>query len=186
MSAYNAYSDQELAALLKGRDRLAFTEIYNRYFELLYLQALKKLKDEHEAEDLIHDLFITVWERAADIALKVTLSAYLYKAVKNKVINVLAHRHIKTNYLDSLQQYIDAGVYNTDEAVRVKELAHQIEEEVSRMPKKMREVFQLSRDANLTHKEIAKQLGISDKTVKKQVGNAIKILRDNINFTVLW
>jgi RNA polymerase sigma-70 factor (ECF subfamily) len=186
MAAYSTFTDAELTTLLKEGDRAAFTEIYNRYFELLYLHALKKLKDEDEVEDLIHDLFIALWERASEIQFNVNLSAYLYRAVKNKVINTLAHSHIKTNYLESLQEYIDAGVYNTDEAVSVKELAQQIEQEVSRMPKKMREVFQLSRNSNLSHKEIAEQLGISDKTVKKQVGNAIKILKDNINFTVLW
>jgi len=186
MGTYSNYSDHELAALLKQRDRVAFETIYNRFFEVLFLHALKRLKDEDEAEDLIHDLFATLWDRAADIEFNLNLSAYLYRAVKNKVINALSHRHIKTNYLDSLQAHIDAGVYNTDEAIRVKELAEQIENEVSRMPKKMREVFQLSRNFNLSHKEIAEQLGISDKTVKKQVGNAIKILKENINFTVLW
>jgi RNA polymerase sigma-70 factor (ECF subfamily) len=186
MTIYNTYSDLELTALLKEGNRVAFTEIYNRYMELLFLHAVKRLKDEDEAEDLIHDLFASLWERATELQFNVTLSAYLYKAVKNKVINALTHRHIKTNYLESLQSYIDAGVYPTDEAIRVHELALQIEKEVDRMPKKMREVFQLSRNSNLSHKEIAEQLGISDKTVKKQIGNAIKILKDNINFNVLW
>jgi DNA-binding CsgD family transcriptional regulator len=54
------------------------------------------------------------------------------------------------------------------------------------MPKNMHEVFLLSRNANLSHKEIAEQLGISDKTVNKHVGNVIKILKDNINFSVFW
>jgi RNA polymerase sigma-70 factor (family 1) len=186
MADYSIYNDQELATLLYRGDRFAFTEIYNRYFELLYLHALKKLKDEQEAEDLIHDLFIALWERPPEVNFNVNLPAYLYRAVKNKVINALAHRHIKTNYLESLQEYIDAGLYTTDEAVIVRELAEQIEKEVNRMPKKMREVFQLSRNSNLSHKEIAEQLGISDKTVKKQVGNAIKILKDHINFMMLW
>lgn len=186
MTSYSAYTDQELMALLKDGDSMAFTEIYNRYFELLYLHALKRIKEEDESEDLIHDLFIRIWEKRAELVFNTTLSAYLYKSVKNRVINALSHQHIKTNYLDSLQEYIDAGVYCTDEAVRIRELAHQIEREISRMPKKMQEVFQLSRNANLSHKEIAERLGISDKTVKKQIGNAIRILRDNINFTVLW
>ncbi|WP_256003399.1 MULTISPECIES: RNA polymerase sigma factor [Pedobacter] len=186
MTDLGTYGDQDLLQMLREGNRDAFTEIYNRYMELLYLHARKRLKDEDEAEDLIHDLFITIWEKRSELNFGGALSAYLYRAVKNKVINALAHRHIKTNYLDSLQQYIDAGDFNTDEAMRAKELAEQIEKEVSRMPRKMQEIFLLSRNANLSHKEIAEQLGISDKTVKKQVGNAIKILKDNINFTVLW
>jgi RNA polymerase sigma-70 factor, ECF subfamily len=187
MAKYSKYTDDELTEFLRLKDHGAFTEIYNRYMGLLYLHALKMVKDEHEAEDIIHELFTSLWVNATEITINITLSAYLYRAVKNKVINVLAHQKIKGTYLESLQKYIDAGNWNTDESVRARELAFQIEKEVALMPAKMREVFELSRAAGLTHKQIAERLNISDKTVKKQINNALKILRLKINlfFTLL-
>jgi len=181
MAAYSKYTDDELTALLRLQNHAAFAEIYDRYMGLLYLHALKMLKDEQEAEDIIHELFTSLWVNAGDINVHITLSAYLYRAVKNRVLNVLAHQKIKGSYLDSLQEYINAGQWNTDEFLRARELAYQIEKEIALMPAKMREVFELSRTAGLSHKEISERLDISDKTVKKQINNALKILRLKIN-----
>jgi RNA polymerase sigma-70 factor (ECF subfamily) len=187
MAKYSKYTDHELTELLRMKDHGAFTEIYDRYMGLLYLHALKMVKDEQEAEDIIHELFTSLWVNAAEITINVTLSAYLYRAVKNKVINALARQKVRRIYLESLQHYIDAGNWNTDESVRARELAYQIEKEVALMPKKMREVFELSRIAGLSHKQISERLNISDKTVKKQINNALKLLRVRINlfFTIL-
>lgn len=181
MAEYSKYTDSELTELLRLKDHGAFTEIYDRYMGVLYLHALKMVKDEYEAEDIIHELFTSLWINATEITINITLSAYLYRAVKNKVINVIAHQKVKGTYLESLQEYINAGNWNTDESVRARELAFQIEKEVTLMPSKMREVFELSRVAGLTHKQISEQLNISDKTVKKQINNALKILRLKIN-----
>ncbi|MDB5157205.1 MAG: polymerase subunit sigma-70 [Mucilaginibacter sp.] len=162
-------------------DREAFTEIYDRYMGVLYLHALKMVKDEHEAEDIVHELFISLWLNAAEVTINITLSAYLYRAIKNKIFNIFAHQKIKLTHLESLQEYINAGNWQTDELMRARELSFQIEKEVSSMPAKMREVFELSRNAGLSYKEIAERLNISDKTVKKQINNALKILRLKIN-----
>jgi RNA polymerase sigma-70 factor (ECF subfamily) len=181
MADYSFCSDQELTDLLKSGDQAAFTEIYDRYMGVLYLHALKLLKDEQEAEDIIHELFLSLWTKAPDLNFNTPLANYLYRSVKNRVFNSLNHQKIKSSYLESLQSYIDAGHYQTDEAVLAAELAREIEKEIAQMPAKMREVFELSRKANLSHREIAEELGISDKTVKKQINNAIKLLRVKFN-----
>ncbi|MNY42681.1 RNA polymerase sigma factor [compost metagenome] len=105
------------------------------------------------------------------------LSVYLYGAVRHKFFNSLDHEKVKANYRASLSTFIDSGEYTTDNLLREKELIHLIEKEVSLLPPKMREVFELSRKEHLSHKEIAGRLNISDKTVKKQMNNAIKILK---------
>jgi RNA polymerase sigma-70 factor (ECF subfamily) len=181
MSNYSSYGDSELTDLLKSGDQAAFTEIYDRYMGVLYLHALKLLKDEHEAEDIIHELFLSLWTKASELNFNTPLANYLYRSVKNRVFNALNHQKIKTNHLESLQSYIDAGHYQTDEAILAAELAREIEIEIAQMPARMREVFELSRKANLSHREIANELGISDKTVKKQINNAIKLLRVKFN-----
>jgi len=189
MQDYRSFSDQELTDLLKSGDPAAFSEIYQRYMGVLYIYALKLLKDEQECEDILHELFLALWAKAATLNFNTPLANYLYRSVKNRAFDALAHRKIKTSHLESLQSYIDAGHYQTDEAVLAAELAKEIEKEVAKMPAKMREVFELSRKANLSYKEIAGELGISDKTVKKQVNNAIKILRVKFNsllFSILF
>ena len=189
MQDYRSFSDQELTGLLKSGDQAAFGEIYERYMGVLYIYALKLLKDEQETEDILHELFLALWTKAPTLNFNTPLANYLYRSTKNRAFDALTHRKIKANYLESLQGYINAGHYQTDEAVLAAELIKEIEKEVARMPAKMREVFELSRKANLSHKEIASELGISDKTVKKQVNNAIKLLRIKFNsllFSILF
>src|ERR1700754_327326 len=109
MSSCRTLSDPELADLLKSGDEDAFTEIYNRYYGVLYAHALKLLRDDDEVSDLLHELFINLWVKRTELNLMPTLAAYLYRSVKNRVINAFEKSRIRQTYLDSLQSYINAG-----------------------------------------------------------------------------
>ncbi|MGA9650990.1 RNA polymerase sigma factor [Pedobacter sp.] len=191
MVFYDKLSDKELALLLNNRDKLAYTEIYHRYKAVLFVHAFRMLKDTLETEDLIHDLFVRLWVKSAEYNTEVPLNFYLFRAVKNRVIDIFEHKRIQNAYIQSFQAFIDKGVYTTEELLFEKEMALLIEIEVSQLPKKMREVFQMSRKGNLSYIQIASELNISDKTVKKQVSNAIKILKSRLSsiffyLSLLW
>ncbi|OOQ56727.1 RNA polymerase sigma factor [Mucilaginibacter pedocola] len=170
-------SDQDLVSLLREGNKDAYTEIYNRYKWLLHAHAYKKLGDRDAANDLVQELFTSLWTRRGDIVLISTLSAYLYTAVRNRVLNMMEHKQVESKYIDSLAAYTSNYVAGTDHLVREKQLMAIIETEIAALPPKMREVFELSRKSHLSHKEIAEQLNISEETVKKQVKNALKVLR---------
>jgi len=170
-------SDQDLVSLLREGSQDAYTEIYNRYKWLLHTHVYKKLGDRDAANDVIQDLFTSLWTKREDIFLTSTLSAYLYTAVRNRILNLIEHRQVESKYIDSLMDYANGYVAATDHLVREKQLMEIIEKETAALPSKMREVFELSRKSHLTHKEIAGHLGISEETVKKQIKNALKILR---------
>jgi len=177
MSVYKTCSDHELAALLTEGNGDAFAEIYNRYWALLYRHALRMTKDDELAKDVVQDVFVSLWDKANEIQCSFSLTSYLYSAVRNKVLNLYHKKKVRTNYLASLGEFIKDGENLTDHLLRERMLSVKIEQEISLLPKKMREVFEMSRKANISYKEIAGDLNISDKTVKKQVSNAIKILR---------
>ena len=84
MAAYSGYSDQELVALLKEGDDLAFTEIYYRYDKPLFLYAYHKLGNKEEARDIVHDVFAWILNSKEVITLKTTLSGFISKAYPNK------------------------------------------------------------------------------------------------------
>jgi RNA polymerase sigma-70 factor (ECF subfamily) len=181
MAGYSNLSDLELSDLLKSGDEAVFAEIYNRYKAVLYLHAYRMIQNREDALDVVQELFAAVWTNRETLIIKTSLSAYLYGAVRNRILDVIAHHKIISRYADTLQDFLDLGEFVTDNQIREKELTAIIETEISLMPPKMREVFELSRQQDLSHKEIAMRLNISDKTVKKQVGKAIKILRFKIN-----
>lgn len=177
MLLYTEYTDCDLFTLIGEGDYMAYTEIYNRYSALLYVHAYQRLRNREEAKDVIQELFITIWERRLDIKVKSSPAAYLYTAVRNQVIKVISRKQVREHYLSSLYDSIQLGYANTDHAVREKDLIEVIEKEVNALPEKMRLVFNLSRKSHLSHREIAEKLNLSEATIKKQVNNALKVLR---------
>lgn len=188
MNRHLDISDHELLSLIKEGDQAAFKSIYEKYWQLLYVAACKIIKDEDEAKDVVQEVFISLLSKAASIDIKGSVSNYLYTAVRYKVLDFINRKKVRTDYLDSLHNYISTGDYTTDRSLIEKEIKAEMEKEIQNLPSKMKEVFELSRKEELSHKEIAEALHISDKTVKKQISNAIKLLKpkfDNYYFFVL-
>lgn len=184
MSSYSSFTDLELTNLLKSGDRTAFLEIYNRFQGLLYVYACKIIKDEEDAEDIVQEVFLYLWDKRSTIILKSSISSYLYSAVRFKFFNLLDRKKIRTDYKTSFQHFLDQGEYVTDNYIREKEFSQLIEKEIAALPDKMREIFELSRKHHLSRKEIAEQLNLSEKTVKNQINNALKILRGKLGIVV--
>lgn len=177
MTAYHRHTDQELIVLLRRGDEFAYTEIYTRYWPLLFRHSLKMLNDEEQAMDIVQDIFTGIWFNHKALEFNTSLSAYLYTSVRNRTINAINKGKLQQNYMESLQDYMNKGSYVTDEAVRYKEFEAEIEAEIGKLPPKMREIFELRRTAGLSYKQIAQELGIGDETVKTQVARALKVLR---------
>ncbi|MDB4926543.1 RNA polymerase sigma factor [Mucilaginibacter sp.] len=176
-----ALPDDELVQLLKESNHTAYTEIYKRYFYLMYVHAYKKMRNEDQAKDLIQDLFATLWFRRVDDLPKSNLAGYLYTAVRNKIFNLFAHQQVQSRYIASLENYLSTHAsVPTDHLVRENDLKAFIEKEIQALPAKMRQIFEMSRKENLSHKEIAERLDVSENNVSKQVNNALRILRTKL------
>ncbi|RQO74964.1 RNA polymerase subunit sigma-70 [Pedobacter sp. KBW06] len=177
---YIQLSDLELSNLLSEGDEIAYTEIYNRYHGLLYIHVFNKLRHREDSRDIVHDLFISLWNNREKLVLKTTLSSYLYTAVRYKVFDLISHREVASRYVESVSRFSEQEGGITDHAIREKQFLAIIEQEIAALPKKMREIFEMSRNGNLSHKEIAAELALSEKTVKKQINNSLKILRKKL------
>jgi RNA polymerase sigma-70 factor, ECF subfamily len=179
-------NDQELVHLLNQGNVEAFKQLYGRYWGVLYRHAARVLQDDIEAEDMIQDLFTRLWEKRAELQIQQSFSAYIYAATRNRVLDLFAHKKVRLQYLDHLKNNATTDTAPLPEqALRDKELAAKIEEEVAALPPKMREVFQLSRKNELSYAQISEQLNISDNTVKKQISNALRILRYKLETLIL-
>lgn len=180
MPDYKELSDQELFDLLKDNNQAAFTEIYDRYKEVLHRYAYKWLQDRDAVKDVIQDLFTLIWTKRDTMTFNQNLSGYLYISVRNAILRKIQQEDRKNTYANSLQEYADKGISITDHLLREKQLKSIIEQEIAALPEKMREVFELSRNEHLSHAEIAEKLGISEQTVRVHVKKALKILRGRL------
>lgn len=174
---YNDLSDFDLISLIKTDDHVAYRELFFRYTGVLYTHAYLKLQDREEARDAVQEVFSTLWSKRSSLDFQSNVSGYLYSSVRNRVLNILSRNKTKSNYIASLSDYRKNYSDETDHLTRTNQLQALIDKEMKNMPEKMREVFSLSRNHQLSHREIAEKLGISEHTVKNHVHGALKILR---------
>ncbi|NOW96058.1 RNA polymerase sigma factor [Mucilaginibacter sp. SG564] len=187
MDGYSDFPDSLLVERLRSDDRAAFAEIYRRYKGPLYVHAFHRLQDREETKDLLQQLFATLWENRKHLNIDGYLSGYLFTAVRNRVLKFVARQNVNSRYIASVQSTINNTSYQSDQLVREKELSAIIEKEISALPTKMREIFELSRKQHLSNAEIAEILDISEKTVRNQLNNALSILRSKLGlFGVLF
>ncbi|TCD05854.1 sigma-70 family RNA polymerase sigma factor [Pedobacter frigidisoli] len=180
MENYEHLSDDDLLIQLKNGNHSAYTEIYNRYFYLMFIFALKKIQDEELSKDFVQELFINLWNKKESLSENGKLASFLYISIRSRIFDHFAHQKVEHRYLDFLKNYQTAAIEKTDHLVRERELSDYIEKQIQALPKKMRQIFELSRKEHLTHKEIAVKLETSEHNVSKQIVNALKIFRTKL------
>ena len=184
MKDYTKYKDTELVKLLTECDDMAFREIYNRYNQLLYIFAYRKLNNEQEAQDVVHDVFAWMFEKGKNIDLKLSLSSYLYKSVLNRIYDKFRKNDLFQRYILENKHFIDLENRETDYLIREKDITLLIENEISNMSPRMQEVYRLKYYNYLDNNQIAEELNISLETVKTHLKLATRHLRKNVSLIV--
>lgn len=172
--------DQQLLRAFQEGSLAAFEEIHRRYFGRLYAHAFKMLGNTADTEDIVQEVFVTLWTKGAAIQLHTGLAGYLYTAVRNRVLNLIEQDKTYRRHLDALAAFVDESSVEVGGGAEEELLFSLFEAEIDKLPRKMKEVFELRRQGKLSYSEISEQLSLSDHTVKKQISNAIKILRDRL------
>lgn len=174
-------TEAELIERLKDGNHGAYTEIYNRYYYLIFVFAYKKLRDEDQAKDIVQELFVDLWVKKEHILTTQNFASYLFTATRNKILNLFKHEKVALKYIDSLRDYVNSGVTaHADYLVREKQMKAYIEKEIQALPKKMRQIFELSRKDNLSNRKIAENLQTTESNVSQHLANATKILRTKL------
>ena len=172
--------DELLIREIKKGDTKAFQLIYEKYCPQLINFAASYLPDISDAEEIIQNVFVEMWENRQQLDSERFAKNYLYKITVNKVFNHLKRKVIERKYL----QYIDALDMNTfneaEKKIYNEELDAILQQVLEQLPEQQRKIFYMSRWEGLSHKEIADQLQISVRTVENQVYRAVKYIRENI------
>lgn len=179
MSLLQQMSDEKLLSLLKNSDEAAFTVIYDRYWQKLYTLAMCKVNSLETAEEIVQDIFCSLWLRRETLQIQVSLASYLVISVKYRVIKVLDKHYKQKSYINTLLQSNIAD-NSTQEHIFFNELKEQLDKYTLELPEKCRLVFQLSREKGHSQKQIADELQISEKTVEAHLSKALKHLRSRL------
>ena len=173
--------DEQLLQQMAGGGQQAFTELYTRYWEDLFITAAKALRGEKEAADVVQDVFLSLWNRRNELDLQGSLAAYLHTSVRYKCIHYIEKNITRRDYLVQLAEVaISASSPNAEINLQLKEIQQAINKTVAKMPSKMQEVYKLSREEHLSNKEISDCMSISVETVKKHIQHALQLIRKDM------
>jgi RNA polymerase sigma-70 factor, ECF subfamily len=168
----NLQKDQRIAL-----DEKSFEKLFNEYAAVLCKYSIRFVRDTDLAEDIVKEVFITLWEKRNSISIQLSLKSYLYASVKNRSIDYLRSRIAKIRFekdelLNDLTEPVDFS-----SALEEKEFSEMITKAVEQLPEMCRIVFSMRRFGDFTNKQISEELNISVKTVENHISKAIKKLR---------
>lgn len=173
--------NNETISLLKKGDMTAFDVIYNSYSKKLHQFVIKYLKNQEDAEGIVQEVFIKIWDSREKINIHASFESFLFTIAYNATISLLRKRLSEAKsmeYLKSLQK-IESNAEIIDE-LQYKELNQKIQSLLNNLTPRQKEIYLLSREEGLTHEEISKKLNISESTVNNQLVTALKYLRNQL------
>lgn len=180
-------NDTELWEQVKGDSDVAYSQLFDRYWEEMFSIAYRRVGDEATAKDIVQNIFIHTWENRRQISIKETMRPYLFTALKYSVVRHI-YRQARHGTTD-----LPLSVYSLPEEVLDPQDRHQydalqemVQSEIAEMPDKMREIFVLNHQQELSIREIALRLSLSEQTVKNQLGRALKRLRFRLRDQALF
>lgn len=170
-------SDEALLELLKEENRPAFNVLYKRHWKKLYHTANKRIKDPEAAEEIVQDLFTSLWLNRYKLNIHTSFESYLHSSVRYLIIACFQKQLKKLRFEEGFSRANTIADTTTEDAIVTNDLLSLLNRKVYTLPEKCRSVFELSRKDHKTNKEIAATLGISEKTVENHMTRALKILR---------
>ncbi len=176
----NMVTDKSLVKNTKEGDKNAFEQLFKKYYLRLSHYAYQYVGNMPDAEELVQETFVNIWEKRSTIDISISFKPYIYQAVKNRGINVIRGNQRRINH-HSQHQFSNIDSSKTDDNIHLNELNEKLFEGLESLPPKCKKIFQMSRLEGLKHKEIAVKMEIKIKTVENQISIALKYLRNHLS-----
>jgi len=173
---YDQIDDKDILAAIQSGDQKAYRELFRRHFKDVCLYAHKVFPDQHKAKDFAQEVFLDLWKRRETISISGTVRGYLTTAAKYKAIDHIRAKKITFEENPTLNMEKITN-HNMTEFKELRDVVHQT---VDALPQRCKIIFSMSRFEQMSHGEIAKELGISKKTIENQITKALKILRQSV------
>ncbi|MDB5199216.1 MAG: polymerase sigma-70 factor [Chitinophagaceae bacterium] len=180
MSAYSVYNDNDLFLFISQNDERGFRELFSRYAPKLEPFIFGIVKNEMVAKEIVQDVFLRIWLKRETLNTIEKPASWIYRIASNLSLTYFRRNQLEKKVMMAVQQETKdadtAGLENLD----AKELQKLINQASRQLPSRRRQIFIMSREKGLVRKEIAEQLGISENTVKKQLGISLKFIQEYI------
>ena len=174
----------KLIPFLREGEKIAFEEIYNDFFGVMYHMSVQYLHDPKVSEEIVQDTFMKLWEIRDTLNDEFNIRNFLYTITKNNCLNYLRNQKIALKHQQNIQylevQFNFEALERLGSYMEFEELREKIDMAIAALPDDLRETFLLSRFEELHYKEIADKQTISIKTVEARMSKALRILRNEL------
>jgi RNA polymerase sigma-70 factor (ECF subfamily) len=184
LSATCNIDERLLIRQIKDGHQPSFRLLFDSYYRVLHAYALKFVDSDY-ANDIVQDLFSTIWFKRSDLNINTSLHNYLFTGIRNNCLQTLEKQKVRSRYQKDKESQLVADELNhfhseASQSLLEIELQNKIEEAISNLPEQCQKVFRLSRIDRVKNIEIAERLDISPKTVEKHLSKALKIMREEL------
>ena len=176
----NLTNEKNLVQALKNGDKVAFEKIFRIYYKQLYFFCYSFLNQKEDAENLTQDVFVKLWVNRASLDCEKSFSGFLFTMTKNLTLNYIRKTIHQQIFVSQLLNNKPEDCCQTEKQVSFNEAKSILNNLINQLPTKRKEIFSLSREKGLSHKEISKHLGISVHTVESQMSKALKFIRNGL------
>ncbi len=173
--------EKELVERIIEGDEIAFKEIFYRYKNRLFSYCCRFTKSEVQAEEIVQDVLIKIWTNRGQLNPNLSFSSYLYTIIRNHSLNFLKKAASDAALRARLFYYFEHSHCDPEEKLIYNDLSKIAKKAIALLPPRRRQIYEMSRERSMNYEDIADQLGISKNTVKNQLVQARKSIRNYLN-----
>jgi RNA polymerase sigma-70 factor (ECF subfamily) len=180
------YNDEELMQEIKAGNMFAFDALYRKYNKKLYKFGFSILKSTEEAENLIQDVFLNLWENRHKVEKNSSIKSYVFTITYNSAISIIRKKARESQFIEYLKTLQDISVEAVNVELEYNELTNKLDEIIKGLPQRQKEVYLLHKVEGLKYNEIAERLNISVNTIENHMSHALKTIRKKLgNYSLI-
>lgn len=178
-------SEEEAVCLLKKNNEKAFEFLYRKYWAKVYNFTKLYITSVSDAEEIVHEVFVKLWEARMFVNEDKNFDGFLFIITRNLIFNRSRKSFNQVFYQVTIAESMEE-TYNVEDELAASDLRNHINSLIELMPPRRQEIFRLSREKQLSYKEIAELLDISEKTVEHHIADALKFLKRNMELYLIF
>ncbi len=181
----NNTDDKTLILQLQKNEVEAFDALFHKYSEKLFRFSFSLLKNEEDSKEIVQESFLRIWKKREEIDLAKSFKSFLFTISYNLIVDQMRLRLKDKEYRQFLVSFFESEKYSIKSDLDYNTIVGQVRKAVDELPTKRKQIYTLSREVGLSHKEIAERMGITAKTVENQITLALKHLKNSLGKDII-
>jgi RNA polymerase sigma-70 factor (ECF subfamily) len=179
LKLFENISDSELARKISVGQKPAYQELFERYAQRIYNFSLAYLKNKGDAEELVQDVFLKIWEKREMLDHSKNIKSFIFKIAVNTIYDFMRRKNIENAFNDFSKANFNSETENTWHTVIFEDMQQNLQSLILQLPEQQQKIFKLSKTEGLSNDEIAASLNLSKRTVENHLYRAISFLKEH-------